>query len=282
MLRGPTGATAFSIFDAPDLSKDTQLLERYDLDDVGEARYIREHLDAVQTGLTHYRLRSGRRQGSAHRHMVAEEIYVALSGSGRIKVDEELFETAVARRDTGRACLSARTRGRPERAQGPRLRVALSRRRRVGRRLVDYVTKPRSAPEPVLRFATAANFEAWLDANHGHHPGIWLEIAKKGSRDRSVTYADAIEIALCFGWIDGHKRRGDDEHWLQRFTPRSTRSRWSRINRDKAEQLIAACRMRPAGLTEIDRARVRQRAGHRLRGATGCHDPRRPRARARP
>jgi quinol monooxygenase YgiN/mannose-6-phosphate isomerase-like protein (cupin superfamily) len=92
MLRGSTGATAFSILDAPDLSKDTQLLERYDLDDVGEARYIREHLDAVQTGLTHYRLRSGRRQGWAHRHGVAEEIYVALSGSGRIKVDEELFE----------------------------------------------------------------------------------------------------------------------------------------------------------------------------------------------
>ena len=86
------GATAFSILDAPDLSKDTQLLERYDLDDVGAPRYIREHLYAVQTGLTHYRLRSGRRQGWAHRHGVAEEIYVALSGSGRIKVDEELFE----------------------------------------------------------------------------------------------------------------------------------------------------------------------------------------------
>ena len=92
MLRGSTGATAFSILDAPDLSKDTQLLERYDLDGVGETRYIREHLDAVQTGLTHYRLRSGRRQGWAHRHGVAEEIYIALSGSGRIEVDEELFE----------------------------------------------------------------------------------------------------------------------------------------------------------------------------------------------
>jgi quinol monooxygenase YgiN/mannose-6-phosphate isomerase-like protein (cupin superfamily) len=92
MLRGLTGATAFSILDAPDLSKDTQLLERYDLDDVGEARYIREHLGAVQTGLKHYQLRSGRRQGWAHRHMVAEEIYVAVSGSGRIKVDDELFE----------------------------------------------------------------------------------------------------------------------------------------------------------------------------------------------
>ena len=135
------------------------------------------------------------------------------------------------------------------------------------------MTKPRSAPEPVLRFATAADLEAWLDANHDRNPGIWLEIAKKGSRDRSVTYAEAIEVALCFGWIDGQKRRGDDEHWLQRFTPRSTRSRWSKINRDKAEQLIAAGRMRPAGLTEVDRARTDGRWARRLRRATGCRDP---------
>src|SRR5215212_8179356 len=163
---------------------------------------------------------------------------------------------AAARCGTGRARLSPRTGDGPRRARGPRLRVALSGRRRDGRRLVDHVTKPRSAPEPVLRFATAADLEAWLDANHDRNPGIWLEIAKKGSRDRSVTYAEAIEVALCFGWIDGQKRRGDDEHWLQRFTPRSTRSRWSKINRDKAEQLIAAGRMRPPGLTEVDRART--------------------------
>ena len=116
------------------------------------------------------------------------------------------------------------------------------------------MTKPRSAPEPVLRFATAADLEAWLDANHDRNPGIWLEIAKKGARDRSVTYAEAIEVAPV-GWIDGQKRRGDDEHWLQRFTPRSTRSRWSKINRDKAEQLIAAGRI-VLGLTEVDRART--------------------------
>lgn len=118
------------------------------------------------------------------------------------------------------------------------------------------MTKPRSAPEPVLRFATAADLEAWLDANHDRNPGIWLEIAKKGSRDRSVTYAEAIEVALCFGWIDGQKRRGDDEHWLQRFTPRSTRSRWSKINRDKATELIDRGEMQPAGLKEIEAARA--------------------------
>ena len=81
-------------------------------------------------------------------------------------------------------------------------------------------------------------------------------IAKRGSTDPTVTYSEAIETALSFGWIDGQKARGDDEHWLQRFTPRSDRSRWSRINRDKAEQLIAAGRMRPPGLTEVERAQA--------------------------
>jgi uncharacterized protein YdeI (YjbR/CyaY-like superfamily) len=107
-----------------------------------------------------------------------------------------------------------------------------------------------------VRFADAAEFEAWLEDNHEHHRGVWLEIAKKGSSEPTVTYPEAIEIALCFGWIDGQKARGDDAHWRQRFTPRSRRSRWSRINRDKAKQLIAAGRMRPAGLAEIERARA--------------------------
>ena len=116
------------------------------------------------------------------------------------------------------------------------------------------MTKPDTAL--VLRCGTAADFEVWLDANHDRHPGIWLEIAKKASHDHSVTYAEAVDVALCFGWVDGQKRGGDDEHWLQRFTPRSRRSRWSRINRDKAQQLIAAKRMRAAGLAEVERARA--------------------------
>lgn len=109
--------------------------------------------------------------------------------------------------------------------------------------------------EPVLRFAGQPDFESWLEENHAGG-GVWLAISKAGSARPTVSYAEAIEVALCFGWIDGQKRRGDEEHWLQRFTPRSSRSRWSRINRDKAEGLIASGRMRPAGLAEVERARA--------------------------
>lgn len=110
--------------------------------------------------------------------------------------------------------------------------------------------------QAALWFATQADLEAWLADNHERSPGAWLAIAKKGASRPTVSYPDAIESALCFGWIDGQKGRGDDEHWLQRFTPRSGRSRWSQINRDKAEQLIADGRMRPRGLAEVERARA--------------------------
>jgi quinol monooxygenase YgiN/mannose-6-phosphate isomerase-like protein (cupin superfamily) len=92
VVRGTTGATRFSILEAPDLSKDGNLLSRYDLKDVFEARYVREQLGAVEIGLTHYRLPPGKPQGWAHRHSVAEEVYVALSGRGRIIVDDQPFE----------------------------------------------------------------------------------------------------------------------------------------------------------------------------------------------
>jgi hypothetical protein len=92
VIRGTTGATRFSILEAPDLSKDNELLAGYGLQDVGDARYVREHLAAMQIGLTRYRLQPGKPQGWAHRHSVAEEAYVALSGSGRIIVDDLSFE----------------------------------------------------------------------------------------------------------------------------------------------------------------------------------------------
>ena len=97
--------------------------------------------------------------------------------------------------------------------------------------------------------------EAWLEEYGESSDGIWLKFAKKGSGIPSVVYADAVEVALCHGWIDGQARRLDEQHYLQRFTPRRPRSKWSRINREKAERLIAESRMRPAGLREIERAR---------------------------
>ena len=105
-------------------------------------------------------------------------------------------------------------------------------------------------------FATAAEWEAWLDAEHERADEVWLKIAKKDSGIESVTHAEALEVALCFGWIDG-KRKAFDQNWfLQRFTPRRVRSRWSRINRDKVERLIDEGRMRPAGMREYEEARA--------------------------
>jgi len=108
---------------------------------------------------------------------------------------------------------------------------------------------------PVLPFASQAEWEEWLDQHQSESRGVWLKIAKKASRIETVTHAEALEGALCFGWIDGQRGRLDDEWFLQRFTPRRARSRWSQINREKAELLIADGRMRAAGLHEVERAK---------------------------
>jgi uncharacterized protein YdeI (YjbR/CyaY-like superfamily) len=117
------------------------------------------------------------------------------------------------------------------------------------------------AEQPVLFFATPADLEAWLDENGEESDGIWLKFAKKGSGIESVVYAEALEVVLCHGWIDGQTKRIDDDHYLQRFTPRRQRSKWSKRNRAKAEQLIAEGRMRRAGLREVERARQDGRWG---------------------
>lgn len=110
---------------------------------------------------------------------------------------------------------------------------------------------------PILTFATAAEWEAWLEAEHERQPaGAWVKIAKKDTGVTSVTQAEAVEVALCFGWIDGQARRVDDTWYRQRFTPRRARSIWSKINRDRATALIEAGRMRPAGLREVQRAQA--------------------------
>ena len=109
---------------------------------------------------------------------------------------------------------------------------------------------------PILLFATPPDFEAWLEENHADSDGFWLKIAKKGSGETSIGYAEGLELALCFCWIDSQKRGHDERFFLQRFTPRRPRGRWSRLNRDKVEALIAAKAMRPAGLAEVDAAKA--------------------------
>jgi uncharacterized protein YdeI (YjbR/CyaY-like superfamily) len=108
----------------------------------------------------------------------------------------------------------------------------------------------------VKRFASAAVCERWFEEYHVQSPGIWIQIAKRGAPSPSVTYAQALEIALCFGWIDGRKEALDDHFWLQMFTPRRPRSPWSRINREKAEALSKQGRMRPAGLMAVELAKA--------------------------
>ena len=108
----------------------------------------------------------------------------------------------------------------------------------------------------ILAFATADDWEHWIGAQRPDSPGLWLKLAKKGCDTPSIDYAAAVESALCFGWIDGQKRPYDESYWLQRFTPRKTRSKWSRINRDKATALIESGRMQPAGLREVELAKA--------------------------
>ena len=107
----------------------------------------------------------------------------------------------------------------------------------------------------LLTFASQRDWEAWLERHHGSSSGVWLAIAKKGSGERTVTQAEAVESGLCFGWIDSQGGRVDDRWFRQRMTPRGPRSRWSQINRKRAEALIAAGRMRPAGLEQVERAK---------------------------
>jgi uncharacterized protein YdeI (YjbR/CyaY-like superfamily) len=107
----------------------------------------------------------------------------------------------------------------------------------------------------ILPFASTGDFERWLERN-ADSPGCWLKIAKKASGIESITYDEAVEVALCFGWIDGQMRSYDDHWFVQRFTHRRARSIWSKINTRRAEALISAGRMRPAGLAEVDRAKA--------------------------
>jgi uncharacterized protein YdeI (YjbR/CyaY-like superfamily) len=107
---------------------------------------------------------------------------------------------------------------------------------------------------PIVAFASQEEWESWLEESHASAKGLWLKIAKKDAGIASITYELALQSALCFGWIDGQKGAYDERFWLQRFTPRGPRSKWSEINRDKASALIEEGRMRPPGLEQVRRA----------------------------
>jgi uncharacterized protein YdeI (YjbR/CyaY-like superfamily) len=109
---------------------------------------------------------------------------------------------------------------------------------------------------PILAFPSRDAWAEWLDEHHAEAAGVWLALAKKGASEPGLSYVDAVEVALCYGWIDGQAGKLDDRFWLQRFTPRRARSIWSRVNRDRAMALIARGEMKPAGLREVERARA--------------------------
>ena len=108
---------------------------------------------------------------------------------------------------------------------------------------------------PTISFASSAAWEAWLEEHHGTSDGLWMKLAKKGTGIRSVTLAEAIQGALCYGWVDSQADKFDDERWLLKFTPRRPKSKWSKVNRERVAKLIAEGRMKPAGLHEIERAK---------------------------
>jgi uncharacterized protein YdeI (YjbR/CyaY-like superfamily) len=108
----------------------------------------------------------------------------------------------------------------------------------------------------LLPFATKDEFEAWMEKHHASVDGVWIKVAKKGSGVPSITTPEALDVALCFGWIDGQRKSIDETYFMQKYTPRRARSKWSKINVGKATELIASGAMRPAGLAEIERAKA--------------------------
>jgi uncharacterized protein YdeI (YjbR/CyaY-like superfamily) len=108
---------------------------------------------------------------------------------------------------------------------------------------------------PVMQFERQKDWAAWLDKNHTASSGVWLKLAKKASGYTSVSYDEAVEAALCYGWIDGQAKSYDESAWLQKFTPRRAKSIWSKVNREKAQALIKSGRMKPAGLSAVESAK---------------------------
>ena len=114
----------------------------------------------------------------------------------------------------------------------------------------------RSATYPTLAFETQHDWETWLEKHHSETKGVWLKLAKKATGIPSITHEEAVDGALCYGWIDGQAASYDTQYWLQKFTPRGPRSRWSQVNRDKVGILQAAGRMRAAGIRQVELAQA--------------------------
>jgi uncharacterized protein YdeI (YjbR/CyaY-like superfamily) len=108
----------------------------------------------------------------------------------------------------------------------------------------------------IVRFKSPADYRSWLGKNYAHSDGIWLRIYKKNSTEASITYAQALDQSFCYGWIDGQKKAYNEDSWLQKFTPRRSKSKWSKINTQHAERLIESGEMTPAGLKAIKAAKV--------------------------
>ena len=109
---------------------------------------------------------------------------------------------------------------------------------------------------PIIEFETTETFETWLAENHHNKSGLWIKIFKKESKKETISYAEALDVALCYGWIDGQKKTFDNESWLQKFTPRREKSIWSKVNIGHVERLTNGGRMKPAGLKAIEKAKA--------------------------
>lgn len=128
-------------------------------------------------------------------------------------------------------------------------------------------------PENIIEFQSSLIWEQWLGLNHNREEGIWLKIAKKGKGIATVTYLEAVEVALCFGWIDGQMKSVDDVYFVQKFTPRRPKSIWSKINTERAEKLIMEGRMRPPGMAQIEQAKSDGRWDRAYSSAKGMIPP---------
>jgi uncharacterized protein YdeI (YjbR/CyaY-like superfamily) len=109
---------------------------------------------------------------------------------------------------------------------------------------------------PIIPFASPEEWETWLEEHDATSNGLWVKLANKGSGLESVSFAEAVDVALCYGWIDSQADSVDDQYWLQRFTPRRSRSKWSKANRGKVRKLIEEGRMKPSGMREVERAKA--------------------------